>query len=479
MLATVQATVREHRLFLPKEKVLVAVSGGLDSVMLFHVMLRLREELALQPAVVHVDHGLRGEESAEDARFVERLAESHGVPCYARRFDVAAYAEERKLSIQAAAREVRYRYFAVVAEEKGFAKLATAHHADDQAETVLMGMVRGTSMRGLAGIPLRREERHGAFSYEIVRPMLEVYREEIEAEAQRIGAVHREDPSNASDKYLRNKIRIRLLPYLEQEFNPGVRQALVQMAGRAREDDTYLSKLAQAALAEHVEENGGIYRVNSTALREMPLPLQRRVIALILYYLRGHTIQWEQVHMEAVRRLLHAMPSARAELPGGVWAWREYEMLCMGDARGSVLPESQDTPASSRQSIEELAIPGSYAFPHLGLRLELTVSEGVPARPKDAWEAQFDADELSRSRIYIRTWGQGDTMRPLGLGGSKLISDLFIDEKVPRHKRDTWPLFCIGDGIAWAVGLRRGEGALVNERTTRTVTARATRLSSE
>ncbi|HEU4963410.1 MAG TPA: tRNA lysidine(34) synthetase TilS [Bacilli bacterium] len=466
MLEKVLATVRRHNLFAEKETVLVAVSGGVDSMVLLQVMLELREVFDLQLGVVHVEHGLRGDESREDALFVERTAQRLKLPFYKYEADVGALAEEAGLPIQVAARQVRYEFFARVAQEVGAQKVATAHHADDQAETVLMRVLRGTSMRGLAGIPIRREVSDEEVTYQVVRPLLEVRRAEIEEAAVRLGVSYREDASNASDKYLRNKIRIRLLPELEQDYNPNVRQSLWQLAENARDDDTFLSKLAMDALGEVVEQKEPFWRLNAGLLRGMALPLQRRVIALILYYLRGHTIQWEHVHVESVCGLLtNPSPSARVELPARLSAWREYESLCIGEARGDQCPSQQ-----------ELSFPGSHVLTDYGIRLDLILSDGVAPRPRDAWEAQFDADELSRSRIYIRTWGLGDKFRPLGLSGTKLISDLFIDAKVPKHERGQWPLLCVGDSIAWAIGLRRGDVAPVQQGTKRTVTARATKL---
>jgi tRNA(Ile)-lysidine synthase len=470
VIPSLASNVREHGLFCKGDKVLVAVSGGIDSVVLLHVLWKMKRkgDLDVLLEVVHVDHGLR-DESAQDARFVQELSEKWGLRCHVGLFDVGAYAKKHRLSIEMAAREVRYEFFAKVAAEAGASKLATAHHADDQAETVLMRILRGTSLKGLGGIPLRREED----TYEIVRPLLGATREEIRRYAREQGLSHREDASNASTKYLRNKIRIRLLPELERDYNRGVKASLNQLAAMARDDEALLAELAREAYAKAVaEELPGHIRAKTGVLAVMPLPLQRRVITLILYYLYGHTIQWEQVHVESVLKMLGPnSPSAELSLPAGIAAWREYDSLFLG--------ERPDRPQQKEAPLEPFTVsfPGTIALPELGFRLEGTIVDGVPPRPRDAWEALFDADELSGSCIYIRTWATGDTIRPMGMDGTKLISDVYGEAKIPRHRRLRWPLLCLDDKIAWVIGVRRAQIAAVSQSTTRTLVLRATELS--
>lgn len=461
MLGKLREAIEKYDLFRPRDTVLVGVSGGIDSVVLLHAL----KELGIRVAAAHVDHGLRGEESRGDALFVRELAETWQIPFYTKEFDVHAYAEERKLSTQVAAREVRYGYLTELAQSIGARKIATAHHADDQAETVLMRIVRGTSIRGVAGIPLRREER----GIEVVRPLLEVWRSEIEAYANERNIPHREDSSNASIKYLRNKIRLQLLPHLQSEYNAGVKAALVQIAEHAREDEEYLGLLAEDAFSTHVKrENQHRMRIDRKRMSMLPLSLQRRLITLILYYLRGNNVQWEQVHINSIRSLATSpSPSGEVRLPDGLLAWREYDDLLIGD----------DSRADEAPQPFVLAHPGTFALNAYGIRLEMELVEGVPRRPKDRWEAHFDADELSGSRIYIRIWARGDSLRPHGFSGTKLISDVLGEAKIPKHRRRNWPLLCIDDAIAWVVGVRRGEQAPVTQATQRTLVLRASQLT--
>ncbi|MGB8955451.1 MAG: tRNA lysidine(34) synthetase TilS [Tumebacillaceae bacterium] len=461
MLGKLRDTIEKYDLFRPCDTVLVAVSGGIDSVALLHAL----KELGIGVAAAHVDHGLRGEESRGDALFVRELADKWQIPFYSKEFDVHAYAEAHKLSTQVAARELRYGYLTEVAQAICAQKIATAHHADDQAETVLMRIVRGTSIRGVTGIPLRREER----GIEVVRPLLEVWRSEIEEYANERDIPHREDSSNASIKYLRNKIRLQLLPILQSEYNAGVKAALLQIAEHAREDEEVLGRLAEDAFSTHVQrENPHRMRMDRNRLAMMPLSLQRRLITLILYYLRGNNVQWEQVHINSIRSLAASpSPSGEVRLPDGLLAWCEYDDLLIGD---------DSRPDEAPQPFV-LAHPGTYALDAYGIRLEMELVEGIPRRPKDSWEAHFDADELSGSCIYIRIWARGDSLRPHGFSGTKLISDVLGEAKIPKHRRRTWPLLCIDDAIAWVVGVRRGEQAPVTQATQRTLVLRASQLT--
>ncbi|MBL0385377.1 tRNA lysidine(34) synthetase TilS [Tumebacillus sp. ITR2] len=471
LIESVRRTATDHDLLPSGEKVLVAVSGGVDSMVLLDVLHRLQPHFGIEVVVAHVDHGLRGHESSEDRAFVERQAAERGLDVFSEAFDVKAYARENGLSTQVAAREVRYDYLRRVAGESGARLIATAHHADDQAETVLMRVLRGTALKGLGGIPMRRFE--DGERYELIRPLLEVWRAEIASYANDFGILYREDSSNASSHYLRNKIRIQLLPELAAEYNEGVKSHLVQLAGCAREDDRYLNGLAEREyrrICRHESER--VLSADVRLLGVSPLPLQRRVITLILYYLRGHTKVWEQVHIESVRSLLeNRYPSAELHLPHAIVARREYDRLFFTFAEDPPHePAVPDAPF-------ELTQLGRFELPQFGIALQVTEVEGVPSRPRDAWVAHFDADELSSSRIYIRSRAAGDTLHPLGLHGSKLVSDVFVDAKVPKHRRETWPLLCINDSIAWVVGLTRGQAGLLTQKTARTLVIRATELS--
>lgn len=469
----------EQGLLQPGDHVLVAVSGGVDSLVLLHLLRAWQQQLPLQLTVAHVDHSLRGEESAADLRFVEAIAAAWHLPFISKKIDVAAYADAQRLSCQMAARSLRYQFLASTARRIGAQKIATAHHLDDQAETVLMRLLRGTGLRGLGGIrPMRNED---GLTY--IRPLLTTRRAEIEAYAQQEGLRWREDPSNQSHKYLRNRIRHELMPLLEQGYNPDVQQALAQTAAIARDDEEYLTTLALSKFNALVKaENDERMRVGAQEIAGLPLPLQRRVITLILYYLRGHTKHEQQaeqavqhVHIESIRRLAaQDNPSAMLPLPGGLSAWREYDQLVVG------VPAAAAPTETEVELVWDESVAGHmHTLTACGFRFVWQVVHGVPERPRDAWEIHLDADELSCARIYIRTWAKGDVFKPLGLSGRKLVSDVFTDAKIPKTRRERWPLLCADDDLLWVVGVRRSRLATVTDSTNRTLVLRATEQFSQ
>src|SRR5690606_7110870 len=229
-------TARRCRMWAPGDRIVVAVSGGPDSVALLHVLTRLKDQESLDLVVAHLNHRLRGRSADEDAAFVGSLAERWGLPAVVEEADVARMARQRGVGIQEAAREARYAFFSRVAEAWGAARIALAHHADDQVETVLFRLIRGTGTRGLAGIPPVRGP--------IIRPLIDVSREDIVAYCRRHRLPYRTDPSNRDMRYRRNRIRWELIPLLEERYNPRVREAIVRMARILRDEDDFLDRYA-------------------------------------------------------------------------------------------------------------------------------------------------------------------------------------------------------------------------------------------
>jgi tRNA(Ile)-lysidine synthase len=463
MLSKVKCTIEEHQLLISGDHVLVAVSGGPDSMVLLSLLQQLAAELSLTLAVGHVEHGLRGEESRADAAFVKECAQKLNLPVHIGSFDVPSLAREKGLSFEVAAREVRYKYLWETAQSIGANKIAFAHHANDQVETILMRFLRGTSLTGLTGIPISREMD----GIRVIRPLLYIWRDEIESYCRKEGIAYRTDSSNLSVKYFRNKIRLNLLPHLEHEYNKNIYKAINQLGEILRDEDAYMEQEAAKALERVLlERKPGRYTLDNAAIRMLPIALQRRVIKLILYYLSGHTREWESVHIEGIRKLIQSdAPSAEMDLAHHIQAYREYHLIHIACQEDQCLTLSQEV---------TLAIPGSTDLPELGIRVKATVIEGAHARPDSQWEARFDYDELGGHPLYVRTRREGDVIRPYGMSGTKKIKDLLIEAKVPRRERDRWPLLIWKDQIEWVIGIRRGRGAVVTPNTRRTLCIRVT-----
>lgn len=415
----------------------VAVSGGPDSMTLLHLLSgwARTSDRALQ--VFHMDHGLRGEESAEDARFVLDQATALGWPVT---LVGLAPGEIYRMggSTQEAARERRYAELFRLASRIGAAGIATGHNQDDQAETVLMRFLRGAGAHGLAGIaPITA--RHGI---PLLRPLLETSRSEIEAYCREVGLAFRIDSSNLHTDYLRNRLRQELLPHLAETYNPAIRRTLSQVAMVLREEDRWLDDLAATHLREaRLRSDSSQIDLAVESLRSAPGPLQRRIIRLAVQELSGPGEGCSLASVERVLDLL-AKPGRARQVPLGprLWALREYEILRI--AREEILGEYGGG--------EWLLGPaGSHVIPELELVVEVGHGDD-PGRPLAADErvAVFDAGLLP-GPLVVRTRRPGDRLYPVGMAGSKKLQDIFVDAKVPRRQRDRLPLIGSGDELLW------------------------------
>jgi tRNA(Ile)-lysidine synthase len=432
---------------------LVAVSGGPDSITLLHLLSAWVRTNHRGLHVFHMDHGLRGEESAEDARFVLEQAKALGWPST---LVGLAPGELARMggSTQEAARSRRYEELIRLAHRIGAAAILTGHNQDDQAETVLMRFLRGAGAHGLAGIP-PVTVRDGV---PLLRPLLETSRAEIEAYCRTFGLAYRIDSSNLHTDYLRNRLRQELLPHLAETYNPAIRRTLSQMAAVLREEDGWLDGLA----ANHMQ----VARLPSPAnqielavsvLTAAPIPLQRRVIRLAVQELSGAGEGCSLASVERVLDLLARAEGAR-QVPLGprLWAVREYDRLritreeSFGEWTGGEWP---------------LALTGAQVIPELDMRVEVGEGDG-PGRPlaPDERVAVFDV-ALLPGPLLVRTRRPGDRLYPVGMTGSKKLQDILVDAKVPRRLRDRMPLIAAGDEILWLPPDRLDRRFLATERT--------------
>ncbi|AQG79983.1 tRNA lysidine(34) synthetase TilS [Spirosoma montaniterrae] len=429
--------INEQKLFAPTDCVLLAVSGGVDSVVMTDLFGAIHQPFA----IAHVNFGLRGDESDADAVFVQNIADRYGVPFHLTRFDTATVAAERGISIQMAARELRYNWFTALLREHGYAWVATAHHQNDVFETLLLNLTRGTGLAGLHGILPR--------SGPVVRPLLFATRNDLAVYAQQTGLVHREDSSNAEDKYARNRIRHQVVPVLT-DLNPGLlTDTLPRTVERLRAAEVLVqTELARSWHALVTKQNDAIF-IPADALLTLPEPGFRLAEWLRPYgfgpepvaqMLNALSRQSGQAFLSATHRITHERAGLLLE-PLPVAA--DYEL---------VLTEWPDTP---------IDVAGQF---------QLTVScfdkpdDFRP--PADAALACLDADRLTFP-IIIRPWRQGDRFRPLGLSGTKLVSDLLNDLKISRSEREQTAVLLSGGDIAWVVGRRIGHRFRVTGETNR------------
>lgn len=330
-LAGVRATIATHRLLPRGSRVVVAVSGGPDSVALLHVLRALQPTLKLSLHVAHLDHGLRPE-SGQDADFVRALAQRWRLPVTIERREVGAWCKHHGLSLEDGARRIRYAFLLEAARRHSTGRIATAHTADDQAETVLMRLLRGTGLTGLGGIPVARQLE----DCWVIRPLLETWRSEVLALLRQAGLPFREDSSNADRRFLRNRIRHELLPLLEREYHPDIRQALVQLAEQCRTDAAYLERSVRRHWRRVVREprpagtEAPELAISIARFTRQPPAVQRQLLRQAVRQIRTEGGQWEFRHWRQAERLFTDQPSGTIlDLPGGVQLVRRNgQVIC-------------------------------------------------------------------------------------------------------------------------------------------------------
>lgn len=458
MLASVHNEIEASGLLLPGETIVVGVSGGNDSTALLHILASLNKQYQYgwKLHAVHLNHGFRGEEARLDAQYAEALCSELGVVFHLFAYDVPSYMKKTGKGSQEASRELRYRFYREVGSAHGASKLALAHHADDQVETILFRLVRGSRLQGLTGMPQRRMLEDSEM--ELVRPLLHKTRQELEAYCQENRLVPREDSSNRSRKYKRNLLRLDVMPLLA-EVNERYREHILDLARAISQDEAFLTRLARERLDEAtIEKKQEAFMIDKDKFQTCDVALQRRMITLILSYLSKHT-EWSSQHVETVLHMLGgSRPSAELHLPDKLVVSRMY---------GRILFSRRKRQDCIHTYSYELAVPGVTRIDESNATVHISYLEG----PMD-WgrlpdnEAVFDADQLPGA-LYLRNRKPGDRLTLFGSADGKKLKDLLIDAKFPRAWRDKLPLLTAGDEVILVPGVRRSAVAPVNEQTRR------------
>ncbi|NOT54523.1 MAG: tRNA lysidine(34) synthetase TilS [Deltaproteobacteria bacterium] len=425
----------------------VAVSGGPDSVALLGALVTLARDQSLSLTVLHVNHRLR-QEADEEQRLVETLCARWRLPCLVETLTPPA----RLSGIEAWARAERYRFFQTTCENFGLPAVALAHTLDDQAETVLFRLLRGSARRGLAGMPPVRSLGHAW----ILRPLLDCTRQEVMEYVLSQQLPYAVDPSNEDWKYSRNKIRHRLLPLLEQEFSPRVRHHLAALATTFREEEAWLDTQAIAGRAR-VQIAPTILSLSKLVAE--PEALHARILRQ-WFEENGLAVELTFFHLRAVLDLSTGRRRGSVDVPGKHCVVRDGDNLVMTN-------RERPTPASPyRASLlpgtELLVGEGDYRV--VLSALQEWQGNGEPLQARTLWHAFFDGEAV-RDGVIVRAVAPGDRVRPLGMQGHKKVHDVFVDAKVPVARRSTWPLVVVGADIAWVPGCVRGEIAKITPTT--------------
>ena len=463
----VWGTISHYGMVRAGDRVVVAVSGGADSVALLLLLEELAAELGIHLLVCHFNHQLRGAASDEDEAFVADLARAHGLEFLIERANVAARSREEKSNLEDAARRLRYGFFSRLVEEGRADRVAVAHSADDQAETVLAHLVRGTGPTGLGGIyPVVGR---------VVRPLLDVRRGDLRDFLRTRGQDWREDASNRDQARLRSRIRYRLLPVLEEDFQPAMVENLGRLAGLAREEERFWASLLEDRMTALVERTADGLSIRAADLLE-PLHFEsagrsagggtplvavtRRLIRRVLEEVRGSRQQFTAKHVAQIVHLAASCESGhRVELPGGVVAERVFDRLVFryrGAANTAKAPHETGLVRATYQYVVELGEGGSacISVPEIRRRFRLKVIDWpLPASDTkvSAAIATLDADRVCPP-LVLRNWRPGDSYRPVGRGRVRKLKRLLLEGRVAARDRAGWPVLTSDGSLVWARG---------------------------
>ena len=433
----VRHTISRYKMFESGDRVIVAVSGGPDSVCLLDILREIRDGLGIELVVAHFDHGLRPDEDEDETRFVESLAGSLGLPFETGKAGSGMGPGEP--SLEEKARKARYGFLEAVKEKFSARKIAMGHNLNDQAETVIMRLLRGSGLSGLAGIPPCREE-------EIVRPLIEITRGEIESYIEKRGLKYVTDSSNLEIRHLRNRIRFDLLPQLRR-YQPRIVELLGQTADIMRRDDECLEAVAEQWVRDMAENRDNReVQIPLSAFRELPEGLRNRVIRVVLRITGGGLRRVSSRHIEAVNRVAMGKKSqAFVNLPNRLAAKRVYDDLIITTAGDKV----------STDFHYSLEGPGTFRLESPGCTISLkeTDKKALVYAGISRWTAFLNADKLTYPLI-VRNFRPGDRFVPFGMSGHKKLKDFFIDLKIPSEVRAQIPVLVCQDNIVWVCGLR-------------------------
>lgn len=450
MIDEVLDTIKEYGMLCENDKVIVAVSGGPDSICLLHILYSIREKFNLKLYAAHVNHCLRGEEADKDEEYVKEFCKKLGIECFAKRVDINKLAEERGLSSESAGRESRYEFFDELLKKLNAQKIALAHNANDQAETVLMRIIRGTGMEGLTGIkPIRGNI--------FIRPLINIKREYIEKYCMENNLLPRIDKTNLESIYTRNKIRLELIPYLQNNFNKDIVNVLNRLVSTIAVDNSYLEKISEERYNKYCEKKDEKVIIYKDAFNEDEAILNR-ILRKAIIRLKGDLYNIEKVHIKDILNLQVGSTGKRINLPGGITGINNY-----GDIE---LSFGEDLRKNFDDNKYFLYINKENIIEGLNLKVFLRLiqrDENIDFKEKP-FVKYFDFDSPPKD-IRLRTRRDGDRFTPFGMKGSKKLKDLFIDLKVPKEERDSIPLILFDEEIAWIAGYRISDKFKVNKNT--------------
>ncbi|ADH61698.1 tRNA(Ile)-lysidine synthetase [Thermoanaerobacter mathranii subsp. mathranii str. A3] len=447
MIDKVISTIKRYKMIKENDKIVMGVSGGPDSLCMLDILYNLKDLFNLKLYVVHVNHMIRGEEARRDAQFVENICCKLKLPFFLFEKDVKKIAKEMGYSEEEAGRYVRYQAFEEVLKEVKGNKIAVAHNKNDVVETVFLNLIRGAGMTGLIGIK--------PVNGNIIRPLIEIERKEIEIYLKEKGLKPALDFTNYEDLYKRNKVRLKLIPFINETFEVDIIKNIYRMAKIILEENDYLEKECEKIFNEVCYFNQEEIFADIEKLRVQHPAIQRRLVRLMYQKLKGDIYGLEYIHVEDVLSLLDKPTSSKIDLPFEIEALKSYNNLIMRKVKQKEV----------KTFWAKLNIPGITNIDGIG-QFKTTVLgiEEVKKLDIGKYTKFFDYDKIQKD-VVIRNRQAGDVFSPLNMGGSKKLKEFFVDEKIPREIRNSIPLLAIGNEIVWVVGYRMSDKFKVDKNT--------------
>jgi len=435
-------TINTYNMIQKKDRVIVALSGGPDSVFLVYALYQLMKNLEIDLFATHIHHGIRGEYADRDMEFAKKFCDNLDIPISTFNYNVPDYAERKGLSVEEAGREIRLSTYKRAMDEYSADKVATGHTADDQAETVLLRLITGAGKRGLAGI-------HPVYEGFIIRPLLEIRKEEILKYLDDNHIEYMIDHTNFETDILRNRIRNVLIPLLKEEFNPKVESALCRTAAIFQEEMTYLKRITDFYLDRFALIEGNEARLNLSGLSSMSPYILKHLLWEFVCRFTGSMKNLTYHHTQNLFNLLEKSSGSSIQLPGNIRAKKEYEFLVITrdiGLRKTHLPE------------KTLKIPGENVLNEWNIVIRGEILNEKPSLDSvDPFTIFIDYDKCEGKEFIMRTRMPGDRFSPLGMKGTKKVKDFFIDEKIPVSLRDRIPIILCNCKILWIAGYRQSE----------------------
>ncbi|GAA0181561.1 tRNA lysidine(34) synthetase TilS [Clostridium sediminicola] len=440
MITKVKETIKKYNMIEEDDLIIVALSGGPDSVALLHILYELKDKLKIRIVAAHVNHGLRGKDSDDDEKYVSEICSKYDIPLYSKRFDIHQIAKTKGLSCEMAGRESRYDYFSALMKKISANKIALAHHANDQAETILMRLIRGSGIEGLIGIKPVRDKI-------FIRPLISITRKKIENYCEDNKLLPRIDKTNYETIYSRNKVRLELIPYIEENFNGDITNTLNRFADIMKDDNDYLETIASQKMDGYCLENSNEIKISKEAFNEHRAILSR-ILRNTIKKIKGNLKNIEKKHIDDIIQIQQKETGKVLSLPDNVQIMNTYRDIIV--RKKLEVKKSLDYKnLEYRLEINKRNFIQSECFT---VKMKLIESKsGKKILKNNKFIKYFDYDKANND-IILRYRKNGDKFSPLGMKGRKKVKDYFMDLKIPQHERDRIPMICFGGNIAWIIG---------------------------